>query len=109
MSVDEYGRLDYAFNNAGIVSEQVPVPDSDYEHWREVVDVNLVKVFYCMRADLRRMQAQDGGGVVVNKASVCRHLGDLSCHFRGRDVNLLVSEGKRIDTLSTSMTRREVR
>jgi NAD(P)-dependent dehydrogenase (short-subunit alcohol dehydrogenase family) len=68
-TVDTYGRLDAAFNNAGI---QVPpnavvdVPDADYER---VMAVNLRGVWNCMKAELRQMQAQ-GSGAIVNCSSI---------------------------------------
>ncbi|RDI69982.1 SDR family NAD(P)-dependent oxidoreductase [Halopelagius longus] len=74
-AVDEYGRLDYAFNNAGIGGAQNPVAEYDPEKWQTVVDVNLVGVFNCMRAELSQMQAQDEGGVIVNNSSVLGKVG----------------------------------
>lgn len=74
-AVEEYGRLDYAFNNAGIGGEQADVAEYPPEQWRAVIDVNLVGVFNCMRAELRRMKRQDAGGAVVNNASVLGKVG----------------------------------
>ncbi|RRJ31557.1 SDR family NAD(P)-dependent oxidoreductase [Halocatena pleomorpha] len=69
-AVDEYGRLDYAFNNAGIGGERSPITDYPAEKWQNVIEVNLVGVFNCMQAEINRMREQDSGGVVVNNASV---------------------------------------
>jgi NAD(P)-dependent dehydrogenase (short-subunit alcohol dehydrogenase family) len=74
-AVEEYGRLDYAFNNAGIGGEQADVAEYPPEQWRAVIDVNLVGVFNCMRAEIRRMTRQDAGGAVVNNASVLGKVG----------------------------------
>ena len=74
-AVEEYGRLDYAFNNAGIGGEQAEVSEYPPEQWRAVIDVNLVGVFNCMRAEIRRMTRQDAGGAVVNNASVLGKVG----------------------------------
>lgn len=74
-AVEEYGRLDYAFNNAGIGGEQAEVAEYPPEQWRAVIDVNLVGVFNCMRAEIRRMTRQDAGGAVVNNASVLGKVG----------------------------------
>jgi NAD(P)-dependent dehydrogenase (short-subunit alcohol dehydrogenase family) len=68
-TVDTYGRLDAAFNNAGIqipANDVVDVPDADYER---VMAVNLRGVWNCMQAELRQMQAQ-GSGAIVNCSSI---------------------------------------
>lgn len=63
------GRLDVAFNNAGIGGEMAPTADYPVETWRRVLAVNLDGVFHCMRAELPHMVA-GGGGAIVNTASV---------------------------------------
>jgi NAD(P)-dependent dehydrogenase (short-subunit alcohol dehydrogenase family) len=75
VAVDAYGRLDYAFNNAGIGGEQTPVTDYDPEDWRAVIDVNLVGVFNCLKPEIERMQGQDSGGAVVNNSSILGQVG----------------------------------
>ena len=68
-TVDTYGRLDAAFNNAGIqipANDVVDVPDADYER---VMAVNLRGVWNCMQAELRQMHAQ-GSGAIVNCSSI---------------------------------------
>lgn len=68
-TVETYGRLDAAFNNAGIqipANDVVDVPDADYER---VMAVNLRGVWNCMQAELRQMQAQ-GSGAIVNCSSI---------------------------------------
>lgn len=68
-TVDTYGRLDAAFNNAGIqipANDVVDVPDADYER---VMAVNLRGVWNCMQQELRQMQAQ-GSGAIVNCSSI---------------------------------------
>ncbi len=78
-TVDTYGRLDAAFNNAGIqipANDVVDVPDADYER---VMAVNLRGVWNCMQAELRQMQAQ-GGGAIVN----CSSIGGLIRQSRSR-------------------------
>jgi len=75
VAVDTYGRLDYAFNNAGISGPSAAVTDHDPEEWQAVVDVNLVGVFNCMKYEIAQMQDQESGGVVVNNASILGHVG----------------------------------
>jgi NAD(P)-dependent dehydrogenase (short-subunit alcohol dehydrogenase family) len=78
--VRQFGRLDGAFNNAGISTE----PGSGLPHkageiaesaWRRVLDVNLTGVWRCMRNELRQMLAQRGGASIVNNASVAGLVG----------------------------------
>ncbi|MGQ4554870.1 SDR family oxidoreductase [Halobellus sp. GM3] len=75
VAVEAYGRLDYAFNNAGIGGAQTPVTEYDSDDWRSVIDVNLVGVFNCMKPEIAQMQTQDGGGVVVNNSSILGQVG----------------------------------
>ncbi|MCA3366609.1 MAG: SDR family oxidoreductase [Roseomonas sp.] len=68
--VAAYGRLDVAVNNAGIMQPEVAtVSEASLEMWQRVMAVNLTGVFLCCRAELRQMVAQ-GGGVIVNMASI---------------------------------------
>src|SRR3982750_1404566 len=68
-AVAEFGRLDAAFNNAGVMARIAPTADSTREDWDRVVGVNLRGVWSCMRHELRQMERQ-GGGAIVNNASV---------------------------------------
>lgn len=63
-----YGRLDCAFNNAGIDGAQAPVGEYPEEAWNRVLAVNLTGVWQCMRHELRVMA--DKGGAIVNNASI---------------------------------------
>jgi NAD(P)-dependent dehydrogenase (short-subunit alcohol dehydrogenase family) len=67
--VASYGRLDYAHNNAGIATSGVPLHELEEEVWDQVLAVNLKGVWLCMKYEIRRMLRQ-GGGVIVNTASV---------------------------------------
>jgi NAD(P)-dependent dehydrogenase (short-subunit alcohol dehydrogenase family) len=68
--VERYGRLDCAFNNAGIAGP-VGIPWADYpeEAWEQVIGINLTGVWLCMKYEIQQMRKQ-GGGVIVNTASV---------------------------------------
>lgn len=68
-TVAEFGRLDAAFNNAGVMARLAPTADSTREEWDRVIGVNLRGVWSCMKQELRRMQRQ-GGGAIINNASV---------------------------------------
>jgi NAD(P)-dependent dehydrogenase (short-subunit alcohol dehydrogenase family) len=72
--VDAYGRLDCAFNNAGIAGWQVEAAGKKTADWSEeafdrMIAVNLKGVWLCMKHQLVQMQAQ-GGGAIVNTGSI---------------------------------------
>ncbi len=66
---DEYGRLDFACNNAGIEGEQAKTGDCSIENWSNTIGVNLDGVFYCLKQELQRMNSA-GSGSIVNVSSV---------------------------------------
>jgi len=68
-AVGEFGRLDAAFNNAGVMARIAPTADSTREDWDRVIAVNLRGVWSCMKYELRQMVLQ-GSGAIVNNASV---------------------------------------
>jgi NAD(P)-dependent dehydrogenase (short-subunit alcohol dehydrogenase family) len=68
-TVDEFGRLDAAFNNAGVMARIAPTRESTREDWDRVIGINLRGVWSCMREELRQMERQ-GSGAIVNNASV---------------------------------------
>ena len=68
-AVAEFGRLDCAFNNAGIGAGFHGFTDVSVDDWQRVIAVNLSGVFWCMQAELRQMVAQDEGGAIVNTSS----------------------------------------
>ena len=67
-TVERYGRLDCAVNNAGVRGKLSPLADYSDEEWRRVLGVNLDGVFFCLRAEIRAMRA-GGGGAIVNISS----------------------------------------
>src|SRR5690349_11026273 len=68
-TVAEFGRLDAAFNNAGVMARIAPTADSTREEWERVIGINLRGVWSCMKHELRNMERQ-GSGAIVNNASV---------------------------------------
>ena len=68
-AVAEFGRLDAAFNNAGVMAHIAPTGDSTREDWDRVIGINLRGVWSCMKHELRQMERQ-GSGAIVNNASV---------------------------------------
>jgi NAD(P)-dependent dehydrogenase (short-subunit alcohol dehydrogenase family) len=68
-AVVAYGRLDAAFNNAGINCDSAPMLETEDEEFDSILDVNLRGVWNCMKAELRQMMAQ-GSGAIVNCSSI---------------------------------------
>jgi NAD(P)-dependent dehydrogenase (short-subunit alcohol dehydrogenase family) len=72
-TVDRFGRLDYAFNNAGISDRPKRLVDFDAESWHHMIAVNMTGVFYCMKHQIRQLltQAPDDKcrGAIVNTSS----------------------------------------
>ena len=63
-----YGRLDAAFNGAGIDGIAAPTADCTVENWQRVIACDLTGVWYCMRHEIPQM-LKNGGGAIVNCAS----------------------------------------
>ncbi|WP_416841186.1 SDR family oxidoreductase [Haloferax sp. DFSO52] len=73
-AVSEYGRLDFACNNAGIGGAQKPTADLSFDEWEQVIDVNLNGVWRSIKYEIPAMLESDGG-VVVNMASILGKVG----------------------------------
>lgn len=67
-TVQAFGRLDFAFNNAGVEQPIMATADLTEEEWARIVDINLRGVFLCMKYEIPLMLRQ-GGGAIVNTAS----------------------------------------
>jgi NAD(P)-dependent dehydrogenase (short-subunit alcohol dehydrogenase family) len=68
-AVSTFGRLDHAFNNAGIEGASAPLTDCTRENWDHTLAVNLTGVFLCLQAEIPAMRA-GGRGSIVNCASI---------------------------------------
>src|SRR6516165_9827176 len=68
-AVAQYGGLDYAFNNAGLVGPAVGVVDTSEEDWAHVVATNLTGMWLCMKYEIPGMLKR-GRGAIVNNGSV---------------------------------------
>ncbi len=73
-TVSLYGRLDFAFNNAGIEGTSASTVDCSEENWQKVIDINLKGVWLCMKYQIPQMIKQ-GGGSIVNCASIAGVVG----------------------------------
>ncbi|MEA5567453.1 SDR family oxidoreductase [Anabaena sp. UHCC 0399] len=68
-TIEAFGRLDFAFNNAGIEPRK-PAPTAEYEEeeWNQIIDINLRGVFLCMKHEIPLILKQ-GSGAIVNTSS----------------------------------------
>jgi NAD(P)-dependent dehydrogenase (short-subunit alcohol dehydrogenase family) len=68
-TAETFGRLDFAFNNAGIEPKK-PAPTADYdeEEWNRIIDIDLRGIFLCMKYEIPLILKQ-GGGAIVNTSS----------------------------------------
>jgi NAD(P)-dependent dehydrogenase (short-subunit alcohol dehydrogenase family) len=68
-TVEVFGRLDFAFNNAGINGEINPVDQYSEEGWDTIIGINLKGVWLSMKYEIPHMLKN--GGVIVNNSSIC--------------------------------------
>jgi NAD(P)-dependent dehydrogenase (short-subunit alcohol dehydrogenase family) len=66
--IDRFGRLDIAFNNAGVELRATPAADISEDDWDRVLNINLRGVFLCMKYEIPLL-LQHGGGTIVNTSS----------------------------------------
>jgi NAD(P)-dependent dehydrogenase (short-subunit alcohol dehydrogenase family) len=64
-----FGRLDCAFNNAGIEGQGGDTHQCTEENWNRVIAINLTGVWYCLKAEVAQLLKQGGSGAIVNTAS----------------------------------------
>src|SRR4051794_19869690 len=68
-TVEAFGRLDFAFNNAGVEQKKLaPTAELAEEEWDRIIDIDLRSVFLCMKHEIPLMLEQ-GGGAIVNTSS----------------------------------------
>lgn len=74
-TVVAFGRLDYAFNNAGIEGQLATTADCTEENFDRILAVNLRGLWLCLRYEIQQMLGQGGGGAIVNMSSVAGLVG----------------------------------
>lgn len=67
--VKKYGRLDCAFNNAGVQTPQRPMDEITYDEFNKTIAVDLKGVWNCMKFEIKQMLKQDDKGCIVNTSS----------------------------------------
>ncbi len=76
-TVEKFGRLDVAFNNAGTEGVLTPIIRQSEEDWDRTIDINLKGVWLCLKYEIRQMLKQGGGGAIVNMASITGLVGSV--------------------------------
>jgi NAD(P)-dependent dehydrogenase (short-subunit alcohol dehydrogenase family) len=120
-TVEEFGRLDAAFANAGIAELEFPIQNYNMDQWERIIDVNLNGVFYTNRAAAEAMREQDEGGSIINTTSVyglrgTDIMGTMYAYAsaKGGVVNLtratttLGEEGVRVNAIAPSHVRTDI-
>ncbi|WP_114392128.1 SDR family oxidoreductase [Oleisolibacter albus] len=74
-ALDRFGRLDGAFNNAGITGDLGPIPEMDSATWHKVIGVNLTSAFYAAKHQIPAMLSAGGGSVVFTSSFVGHTIG----------------------------------
>ncbi len=73
-AIEAFGRIDFAFNNAGIEGQPSILHEGTNENWDRTLGINLTGTWYCMKYQVEQMLKQ-GGGCIVNNASVAGLVG----------------------------------
>jgi NAD(P)-dependent dehydrogenase (short-subunit alcohol dehydrogenase family) len=76
-AVEKFGRLDFAFNNAGIEGVWAPIIRQSEEDFDRTININLKSVWLCLKYEIQQMLKQGGGGAIVNMASIMGLVGSV--------------------------------
>jgi NAD(P)-dependent dehydrogenase (short-subunit alcohol dehydrogenase family) len=73
-TIDKFGRLDVAYNNAGVEGQPTSTTDCNAEAWDKIININLKGVWLCMKYEIQHMLKQ-GGGKIINCSSIAGIVG----------------------------------
>ncbi len=76
-AVSQFGRLDIAFNNAGVEGLSAPTHECSEENWDKTIGINLKGVWLCLKYEIMQM-LKNGGGAIVNNASIAGLVGFIN-------------------------------
>jgi NAD(P)-dependent dehydrogenase (short-subunit alcohol dehydrogenase family) len=74
-TVQAFGRLDCAFNNAGVEGKWIPIAEQPEEDWDTTIDINLKGTWLCLKYEIQQMLKQGRPGAIVNNSSVAGFIG----------------------------------
>lgn len=97
-TVRRHGKLDIAFNNAGVLGSPAPTADLDEDGFTAVVRTNLTGTWLCMKHEIAQMRA-GGGGVIVNMAS------NIGSHIRLPGMAAYAASKAAVDVLTRTAAR----
>ncbi|GAA2824845.1 glucose 1-dehydrogenase [Kitasatospora sp. CM 4170] len=97
-TVEQFGGLDVAVNNAGILGTPGPIADTDEQDWQRLIDTNLTGTWLAMKHQITHMRA-NGGGAIVNISS------NLGTHLRLADLGAYAVTKAAVATLTRAAAR----
>ena len=74
-TAEKFGRLDIAFNNAGIEGSLTSIAEQSEEDWDRVININLKGTWLSLKYEIQQMLKQGGGGAIVNMSSIAGLIG----------------------------------
>jgi len=89
-TVETFGRLDVAFNNAGIEGVWVPIISQTEKDFDRTMEVNVKGVWLCLRYEIRQMLKQGGGGAIVNMSSIAGLMGSAGSAAYGASKHAVI-------------------
>src|SRR5690606_42101764 len=104
-AINKFGRLDFAVNNAGITGTAgIPIQDVDIDVWREVIDIDLSGIFYCMKYEIPAILSA-GDGAIVNKsyANRCVGLAVISAYTTAKHGVIVITNYPAIELADTKI------